>query len=91
MLTDKTFEAARELNLNKIVLAGGVSANSYIRDQFAKIGEQESKEVYLPELKYCTDNAAMIASAGYYNYLAGNVAGLSLNAVANLQITEGGK
>jgi len=86
ILLTKTFEAAKQYNLNKIVLAGGVSANSYIRQQFAKTAEQEEMEIYFPELKYCTDNAAMIASAGYYNYLAGNTADLSLNAVANLKL-----
>lgn len=86
MLTKKTFEAAEELGLDKIVLAGGVAANSYIREQFEIIGKEREKEIYLPELKYCTDNAAMIASAGYYNYLAENISGLELNAVSNLRI-----
>ena len=89
MLITNTFGAAEELNINKIVLAGGVAANTHIRQQFEKIGTEKNKEIYLPELKYCTDNAAMIASAGYYNYLAGNIAELDLNAVANLKI--GGK
>ena len=88
MLTNKTFEAARKYSLNKIVVAGGVSANSYIREQFAKLSREQGKEIYFPELQYCTDNAAMIASAGYYNYLEGNTADLSLNAVANLQLTK---
>ena len=86
ILTTKTFEAAKELNIDKIVLAGGVSANSYIRDQFMGLSVQEGKQIYFPELEYCTDNAAMIASAGYYNYLEGNVADLKLNAIANLKL-----
>ena len=86
MLLDKTLKAARELKISKIVIAGGVSANSYIRGQFAKLSEEENIEIYFPELEYCTDNAAMIASAGYYNYLAGNTSDLKLNAIANLKI-----
>ena len=86
ILTIKTFEACRELNIDKIVLAGGVSANSYIREEFARLGKEQGKEIYFPKLEYCTDNAAMIASAGYYNYLAENIADLSLNAVANLTL-----
>ena len=71
--------------IGKIVLAGGVSANSYIRNEFAKL---KNKKVYYPELKLCTDNAAMIASAGYYNYLNGESADLKLNAIPNLKIGE---
>ena len=67
-------------------MAGGVSANSYIRCEFEKLKKQENIEVYFPELKLCTDNAAMIASAGYYNYLEGNVSDYTLNAVPNLKL-----
>ena len=66
----------------------GVAANSYIREEFKGLGENENIEVYFPELALCTDNAAMIASAGYYNYLAGNIADLKLNAIANLKIGD---
>ena len=70
----------------KLVLAGGVSANSYIRSEFAKLEEEQYVKIYYPELKLCTDNAAMIASAGYYNYLEGNTSDLTLNAVPNLRL-----
>ena len=89
MLVENTKFAIEKINsktnnkVDKIVLAGGVSANSYIRQEFSKL---ENIKIYYPELKLCTDNAAMIASAAYYKYLDGNVAGLNLNAIPNLKI-----
>ena len=67
-------------------MAGGVSANSYIRKQFEKLAQNNELEVYFPELKLCTDNAAMIAAAGYYNFIKGDRAQLDLNAVPNLKL-----
>lgn len=84
-LIENTLKAAKKLNINKIALAGGVSANSYIRTEFLKLKEQ-GYEIYYPEPVLCTDNAAMIASAGYYKYLLGDKADLNLNAVPNLSI-----
>ena len=69
----------------KLVLAGGVSANSYIRNAFMNL-EKDGIQIYMPDLKLCTDNAAMIASAGYYNYLEGNLSDYTLNAVPNLKL-----
>ena len=86
MLIQNTLKAVKKANTNKIVLAGGVSANSYIRKEFEKLVDSENLEIYFPELKLCTDNAAMIASAGYYNYLSGKVSDLKLNAIPNLKI-----
>lgn len=84
-LIENTLKAAKKLNINKIALAGGVSANSYIRTEFLKLKEQ-GYEIYYPEPVLCTDNAAMIASAGYYKYLLGDKADLNLNAVPNLSL-----
>ena len=92
MLTYNTINAIKQINkdskkqINKVVLAGGVSANSYIRKEFEKMGKEQELEIYFPELKLCTDNAAMIASAGYYNYKAGKISDLKLNAIPNLKI-----
>ena len=84
-LIENTLRAAKQLNINKIALAGGVSANSYIRDQFNNL-EKQGYQIFYPEPILCTDNAAMIASAGYYQYLAGARSDLSLNAVPNLSM-----
>lgn len=86
ILLENTKKAVKETNINKIALAGGVSANIYIRKAFKELEEKENIKVYYPELKLCTDNAAMIASAGYYNFLKGNFSDLKLNAVPNLKL-----
>ena len=86
MLIQNTKKALEETKLTKIALAGGVSANSYIREKFLNLGKELAVEVYFPDFKLCTDNAAMIASAGYYRYINGNLSDLTLNAIPNLKI-----
>ena len=86
VLLQNTLKAAKMLNIDKIALAGGVSANSYIRNSFKELGEKNNLKIYYPDLSLCTDNAAMIASAGYYNYIAGKRDNLDLNAVPNLKL-----
>ena len=73
VLLEKSFRLAREKSMDKIVLCGGVSANSRIREAFEEKGDKENIKIFYPELKLCTDNAAMIASAAYYEYMAGNL------------------
>lgn len=85
ILLNNTIEAAKELGINTIALAGGVSANSYIRQSFLDL-EKEGYHIYYPEMILCTDNAAMIASAGYYRYKEGTISNLELNAIPNLKI-----
>ncbi len=64
----------------------GVSANSYIRKSFIKLGQELNIKIYFPDISLCTDNAAMIASAGYYRYLNKDISDLTLNAIPNLKI-----
>lgn len=88
ILIENTLKAIKQLNINKIALAGGVSANSYIRAKFIELEKSENVKIYYPDPTLCTDNAAMIASAGYYNYINGKVSNLELNAIPNLKIGE---
>ncbi len=88
MLENNILKAINETKVKKIVLAGGVSANSYIRERLDKLAEKENLKMYYPELKLCTDNAAMIASSGYYHFIKGEQSDLSLNAVPNLKLGE---
>ncbi len=79
-------KVSEKFGYNKIVLAGGVSANSLLRSESEQLCRKHNRKLYLPELKYCGDNAAMVASQGYYEYLAGVRAESSLNAYATMPI-----
>jgi N6-L-threonylcarbamoyladenine synthase len=68
-LTQKLVKAAKETGIHEIAIVGGVSANSGLREAVKKLGIQKSWNVYIPEVQYATDNAAMIAITGYYKYL----------------------
>lgn len=88
LLCSHTMKAAENTNAEKIVLAGGVSANSRLRRVMAEECQKRNIKLYMPELKYCGDNAAMIASQGYYEFLQGNTADMTLNAVASIPIDK---
>ena len=77
VLIENTIKAIKQTNSNKIAIAGGVSANSYIRQAMLNL-ESKDLKVYMPDMKLCTDNAAMIASSGYYNFILGKRDNLDL-------------
>ena len=85
-LVPRTLAAAQHLGYDKIVVAGGVAANSRIRSDFAKAAEREGFALYTPPLKLCGDNAAMIGCQGFYEYAAGLTADSALNAYANMDL-----
>ena len=88
VLVEKAMRACKELGMNKLALAGGVSANKHLREAMAKACEENNIELCVPKPILCTDNGAMIGSAGYYEYIKGNTAGMELNAYPNLKLGE---
>ena len=86
MLITNSKKAIEMSRVDKFVLAGGVSRNIYIRGAFDELQKEMKIKVYYPEPILCTDNAAMIAASGYYNYVEGKRADLKLNAIPNLKI-----
>lgn len=85
-LCNNTVKAMNEYGFKKLALAGGVSANSALRRKMTEYAEKNGWSLYLPELKLCGDNAAMIGSQAYYEYLKGNIASQNLNAYATMPI-----
>ena len=86
ILIANTMKAAELTGLKKIVIAGGVSANSELRRRMRDECDSRGFELYYPELKYCGDNAAMVGAQAIYEYNSGNIAGVDLNAQATLDI-----
>ena len=82
IITKKTKRAIKEYNVKNLVVAGGVAANSALRESITAMAKEENITISFPELKYCTDNAAMIGAAAYYAYQLGITADLTLNAKA---------
>lgn len=86
VLVDKSFRLVKELNMDKIVVSGGVAANSLLQEMMLERGKEENIKIYFPEKILCTDNAAMIGCAGYYDYINGTRDGLDLKVYPNLEL-----
>ncbi|MEG2054583.1 MAG: tRNA (adenosine(37)-N6)-threonylcarbamoyltransferase complex transferase subunit TsaD, partial [Oscillospiraceae bacterium] len=86
ILAEKLLLAARDSNADKICIAGGVAANTRLRETLEKGAKKLGAKLYLPEISLCGDNGAMIAAQGFYEYNAGNIANLRLNGVPTLSI-----
>ena len=82
VITKKTMRALKEYKVKNLIIAGGVAANNGLRNKFATLCKEEKINLFIPKIKYCTDNAAMIGAAAYYAYKKGIVADLALNAMA---------
>ena len=83
ILTKKTRNDLKEYHVDNLIIAGGVAANGFLRKSIKEMCEKENINLNVPALSYCTDNATMIAAAGYYAYQKGRRADLTLNAKAN--------
>ena len=81
-------KAIKEYKVDKFALAGGVAANSMLREKLLNMCEKNNVKFYKPDIILCTDNAAMIGCAAYYDYINGKVADMSINAIANLSILD---
>ena len=88
VLVSRAVAAAKEFGYDKLAIAGGVASNSALREGMRKACEREGLKLYYPSPIYCTDNAAMIGAAAYYEYINGARAGWDLDAVPNLKLGE---
>lgn len=88
ILFKKTMKSLKEYNVNNLIIAGGVSANSMIREKFEEECKKNNINLTIPNIKYCTDNAAMIAAAGFYAYKKGIIADIDLKASATTNLFE---
>jgi N6-L-threonylcarbamoyladenine synthase len=85
ILLNKLIKATKQLGIKDVAIAGGVSANSGLREAVAEAGHRRGWRTFIPELKFTTDNAAMIAISGYYRYKQGMITGLDVSPVARLE------
>ncbi len=88
VLVSHSMTALAEYKFDKFAIAGGVASNSHLRDAFVKACDEKGIKFYKPSPIFCTDNAAMIGVAGYYEYMKGMRSGWDLNAVPNLKLGE---
>jgi N6-L-threonylcarbamoyladenine synthase len=87
ILLDKLIKAVKMTGIIEIAISGGVSANSGLRNALTQLGEKNNWQVYLPKIKYTTDNAAMVALVGYHNFIAGKTDNLKILPQARLQFS----
>ena len=87
-LVEKAVKAAKEHKMNRLAIAGGVASNGALRQAMKEACEKANIEFFYPSPVFCTDNAAMIGVAAYYEYVKGTRHGLDLNAVPNLKLGE---
>lgn len=90
-LVTNFIKAAQDLGVDKLVIAGGVSANSLLRSTLEEECEKRGWQLYMPEKPLCGDNAAMVGAQGYYEFINGRTAGADLNAFATMSIEENGE
>ena len=86
-LVPRTMQAAKELGYDKIVVAGGVAANSRIRADLQRAADEAGAALFIPPLRLCGDNGAMVGAQAYYEFLAGHTAGSDLNAYASMELS----
>ena len=86
IITKKTLKALKDYNVKRLILAGGVAANKGLREKLSTVCEKNNIACSFPPIKYCTDNAAMIATAGYFLYKQGRFCGLELNAKSSMNL-----
>ncbi|MDD4048059.1 MAG: tRNA (adenosine(37)-N6)-threonylcarbamoyltransferase complex transferase subunit TsaD [Clostridia bacterium] len=86
VLVEKTIKAVKKRGLKTVLMAGGVSANSLLRERMKGRCQEEQINLYYPPLEYCTDNAAMISKAAHYHYIKGERSGWDLNAISRLKL-----
>ena len=87
-LAQNFFRAAEETGARTLAVAGGVSANRLLRRRFGELCQQTGRRLYVPDLSLCGDNAAMVGAQAYFEYQAGFLAGMSLNACAAMDIAQ---
>ena len=88
IITKKTMKAIKDYQVNQLIVAGGVAANKGIREKLTELCEKENIEYSFPDIKYSTDNAAMIAASGYHAYMLGHRADLTLNPKSSLELSK---